>query len=266
MIRFLLFLSFLVGADLAHPPYLSAESIAVRHAEGTVHGFLVLRNSDGKIIAAGDLVQVVHGEKVTSRLKFEFKDGSTDDETAVFSQKSHFLLISDHHIQKGPSYPKPIDMAFQVSTGKVTIRFTENGKKKVDTSHVDLPPDLVNGMIIDVLKNIDPKKAVTEVSYLAATPKPRVIKLKLSPHGEETFSVAGEQHKATRFIAKVDLGGLAGLVAPMLGKEPANTNVWVVEGKAPAFVRSEGPLYLSGPIWSIAMTSPVWPESSHAGH
>jgi hypothetical protein len=72
----------------------------VRYREGSVHGFLALRTMEGKTLAAGDLIQVVRGDRVVSHLVFRFKDGSIDDETAVFTQSGNFRLISDHHIQK----------------------------------------------------------------------------------------------------------------------------------------------------------------------
>src|SRR5438270_11046308 len=72
-----------------------AEPIPVRHVEGTVHGFLALRTKEGRVIAVGDLFQIVHGDRVTSRLLFRFKDGSIDDETTVFSQHGVFQLIAD---------------------------------------------------------------------------------------------------------------------------------------------------------------------------
>jgi hypothetical protein len=40
---------------------------------------------------------------------------------------------------------------------------------------MDLPPDLANGIILDILKNIRPNTAETQVSYIAATPKPRYL-------------------------------------------------------------------------------------------
>ena len=79
------------------------------------------------------------------------------------------------------------------------------------------------------------------------------------------FFVAGSSHQAIRFVVKVELGGITGIVAPLLGKQPADTNVWVAGGEAPAFVKSEGPLYLGGPICIIEMTSPYWPRAPHSG-
>jgi hypothetical protein len=85
---------------------LSAEPVPVRHREGTAHGFLLVRTLEGTAIAPGDLVQVPHGDQITSRLAFNFEDGSIDDETTVYSQRVVFRLISDHHVQKGPLIPQ----------------------------------------------------------------------------------------------------------------------------------------------------------------
>ena len=55
--------------------------------------------------------------------------------------------------------------------------------------------------------------------------------------------------KATHYILKVDIGGIAGVVAPLVGKQPPDSHVWILGGEAPAFVRSEQPLYNGGPVW-----------------
>ena len=234
------------------------EPVPVRYLEGSVHGFLALRSAEGKTLAAGDLTQVIHGSRVNSRLVFRFKDGSVDDETSVFSQSKTFRLISDHHIQKGPMFPHPSDVMINAVIGKVTTRYRDKDEEKVETEHVDLPADLANGIILDVLKNISPETDETKLSYLASTPKPRLVHLSIKPQGEGTFSIAGIPHQAMRFLVKIDLGGIAGIVAPLIGKEPPDINVWVAGGQAPAFVKMQGPMYLGGPVWRIEMTSPVW--------
>jgi hypothetical protein len=242
------------------------ESIPVRHVEGTIHGFLVLRTQEGHAIASGDLTQVIRGEQITSRLIFRFKDGSVDDETAVFSQRGNFQLITDHHIQKGPSFPHAMDMSIDVRRGQVTVRSTgKDSKEEMTTDHLDIPPDLANGMILSLMKNIRPETPETKVSMIVATPKPRLVKLTISPQGEEPFSLAGSSRKATHFVIKIELGGVTGLVAPLLGKKPPDIHVWIIGGMAPAFVKEEGPFYLGGPTWNIQLTSPVWPRGSGSG-
>ncbi|MCU1308807.1 MAG: hypothetical protein JWN45_3502 [Acidobacteriaceae bacterium] len=254
----------LVSAALLLACALEAEQIPVRHKEGTVHGFLVLRTQEGKQLAAGDLIQVVRGDRLISELVFHFKDGSVDDEVTVFSQRGNFRLLSDHHVQKGPSFPHPMDVSIDASTGDVQVRSTEDGKEKVETEHLDLPPDLANGMILTILKNISPDTPETKLSYVVTTPKPRLVKLAITPQGEDTLTTAGSPHRATQYVLKVELGGIAGVVAPLIGKQPQDLRVWVLGGKAPAFVRMEGPLFESGPIWRIELTSPVWQKSRHS--
>jgi hypothetical protein len=252
----------LCGIILFLPRLLRAEPVAVHHLEGTVHGFLALSTMDGKILAPGDLIQVIRGNQVVSRLVFRFKDGSLDDETAIFTQRGSLRLVSDHHIQKGPAFPHPMDVLITSSTGQVTVRFMDDsGHEKVEMDHLDLPPDLANGVVLNILKNIRPETRETKMSYVAATPKPRLVKLSIIPQGEETFWVAGSGVKAVRFTIKAELGGITGLIAPLLGKQPADINVWIAGGEAPTFVKLEGPLYLGGPIWRVQLTSPVWRQS-----
>jgi hypothetical protein len=117
---------------------------------------------------------------------------------------------------------------------------------------------LANGILLNLLKNISPDTKETKVSYLGGAPKPRLVHLSIQPNGRETFSVAGARHKATLFTVKVEIGGIAGMIAPLTGKKPADTKVWVVGEGAPAFVRADQALYLGGPIWSIQITGPEW--------
>src|SRR5258707_10087767 len=120
-------------------PGAPAEPIPVRHMEGTVHGFLALRSKEGRVVAGGDLLQVVRGDRVTSRLLFRFKDGSIDDETAVFSQRGNFQLISDHHIHKGPFFPQLMDLSIDVPSGQVRVRSAgKDGNEEVQSEQIDL--------------------------------------------------------------------------------------------------------------------------------
>lgn len=254
----------LASAGLWRPGALQAEQVTVLHKEGTVHGFLVMRTAEGKEIAAGDLIQVVRGDRLISNLVFHFRDGSVDDDETVYSQRGRFRLLSDHHVQKGPAFPHPLDVTIDALAGQVTVRSVDGGKEKVETEHLDVPADLANGLTFVLLKNLRPEAGKTEVSYVLATPKPRVAKLAITPEGEETFRAAGAPHRAVRYALKVELGGVAGAVAPIIGKQPKDIHVWILGGKAPSFVRMEGEIYEGGPTWTIDLTSPVWGDSQGA--
>lgn len=240
----------------------TAEPVAVRHTEGLVHGFLALRTTDGKTVADGDLIQNAAGGRVTSRLVFRFKDGSVRDETAVFTQKGRFLLVSDHLVQKGPTFKQPLEMSIDRASGRVVVRYTDDhGEQKIEDERLELPEDLSNGIILTVLKNVPRGAAPPTLSMVAATPKPRVVKLEISSPGGDRFFVGGGGRTARHYVVKINIGGFAGLVAPLVGKQPPDSHVWVLDGPAPAFVKSEGPLHLGGPIWRIELVSPTWPRT-----
>jgi hypothetical protein len=239
-----------------------AQPIPVRYIQGTVHGFLVLKSEDGKILASGDSIQTVRGDQVTVRTTFAFKDGSADDDTTVYSQRGAFHLITDHHIQKGPFFPHPNDVLIDTRSGQVTVHSTgKDGKEEVKTDHLTLPADLANGMVPLVAEHIKSGVAETTVPMLVLTPKPRLIKLLISPQGEESFAVAGSPRKAIHYEIKIQIGGIEGMVAPFVGKAPPNIDLWIVGGQAPTFLREQGPTYTEGPIVTIELASPAWPDA-----
>jgi hypothetical protein len=91
-------------------------------------------------------------------------------------------------VQRGPTFPHPIEVWIDGSTNQVTVRNTyDDGTEKVRIDHLDVPSDLANGIVL---------------------------------------------------------------------------TLWILSGEAPAFVKSEGPLYLGGPIWRIELDNPAWPANS----
>jgi hypothetical protein len=248
---------FVLAVLLPSTPVLDAATVAVRTREGLVHGFLSLRVPGGKVLADGDLFQVAEDDRVTTRLQFRFKDGSFHEETTVYTQSGHFRLVSDRVVQKGPAFPRSIDSKIDAS-GHVTVRYAEDGKEKQIDEHMELPDDLANGLVLTLLKNLDPKAATTTVSMLAIQPKLRLVKLEVTPSGEEPFTTGGTARKAMHYVVKVDVGGVTGVLADLLDKTPPDSHVFVLTGEAPAFVRSQSPLYVGGPLWEIELVSPEW--------
>jgi len=235
---------------------LHADPVPVRHPQGSAHGFVALKTLEGVRIAIGDMTQIVHGDRVTSRLIFHFRDGSVDDDTTVFSQRGTFRLISNHHIQRGPSFPKSVDVLIDALTGQITYR-TKDGK--LTQTHLDLPPDVSNGLPPNLLMNLLPSIPETKLSFVAPTEKPRLIHISIKPAGNVSFTIGGIKRKAIDYVLHVELGGITGVVAPLIGKQPADYHIWILGGVSPAFIREEGALYEGGPIWRIEQISPAFP-------
>lgn len=242
---------------------LAAEPIRVQHRQGTLHGFLSLTTEEGQVLAQGDLINVVRGDRVTAHLTFHFKDGSLDDETTVFTQRGEFRLISDHHIQRGPYFPHPLDMTIDVQKGTVTTRTPgKDGKDDLATDRMKMPADLYNGLVVPAIMNLRPDAPETKISMIVATPKPRLVTLAISPQSPEKFELAGFSRKALVYEIKIDLGGIAGLIAPVIGKQPPNISMWIEGGEVPIFLRETGPIAEGGAILSINLIGPTLPQAT----
>jgi hypothetical protein len=124
-----------------------------------------------------------------------------------------------------------------------------------------LPADVANGLLTTLLSDLPEGADGTEatVSMVVATPKPRLVRVKISPQADASFTLAGRTVPARRYVLAIELGGVAGVVAPLVGKQPPDTEVWMTRGPVPGFLKSQGPLFQDGPIWRIQLASPVWP-------
>jgi hypothetical protein len=247
-------------------PRAQADAMPVRYVQGSFHGFLELRTDGGNVVASGDSLQSVRGDRITAETIFHFKDGSVDDEKTVYTQHRTFHLISDRHVQKGPSFPHPMDVLIDAGSGMVTVRTTDkDGKATVTSQHMTLPEDLANGLIPVVVENMQAAQQGMTVEMVVMAPKPRVVKLVITNLGEENCSVVDVATKATHYEVKIVLGGAIGLIAPLVGKAPPNIQIWVIRGAAPTFAREQGPMYAEGPVMNIRLASPVWPAVGKVG-
>jgi hypothetical protein len=226
-----------------------AEPIAVRYTEGVTRGFPVLRSLSGEKLAQGELIQVARaGDIVESRLVFRFKDGSIYDERVTFSQKDVFTLLSYHIVQQGPSFPEAIDGRVDRRTGRYEVRYKgdEDSPEETIRGSLDMPGDVYNGMLSMLMKNMAAATPAT-VQIIAFTPKPRLVKMLLTPAAEDPMNVNDAAVIATRFLVRPQLG----LFASLLVADIPDVKCWIAGGDAPAFLRFEGPLYFMGPIWRI---------------
>ena len=243
------------------PSRLTAAPVPVRFVEGATHGFLALRRLDGVLVAPGELLQVVRGGEVESRMVFRFKDGSVLDETVVFTQQRVLAMESYHFVQRGPAFTEDIEISLEHATGKyrVETKAHEDGRDHLLDGTLELPPDVSNGLVLAVARNL-PKGSRETVHYVAFTPTPRLIQMEVAPAGEHKVLVGELTKTAIRYVFKPKLGSWLKLFTTLLGRTPPDAHAWVVTDQVPTFVRFEGPLYTKGPIWRIEVTSPRWPD------
>ncbi len=255
------FLAPAVLAVLLGAPPVGAAPVAVRLREGTTRGFLVVRTTGGEAIGRGELSQKPVGEEVTSRLVLTFDDGSVRDEATTFSQRGVFRLESYRLVQRGPSLPAA-EVAFDRKSGRYRSRLRERPDAQEETAEgaLEMPDDLYNGLAGIILKNLPAGEPVT-VHLAAFTPAARLLAMHVRVEGEDRPLLAGRPLVTTRYLLKLEIGGLAGLVAPMVGKAPPDLRYWLAPGDPPGFVRFEGAMYLNGPVWRVEVAGPRWPAA-----
>lgn len=238
----------------------TAAEVPVRYTEGVIHGFLVLRDLSGTQIAQGDLFQVARGGEVDAHMVFRFNDGSLFDEAVVFTQDRVFKMKSYHLAQRGPAFPEDTEISMERATGKYRVKTESHGDRraKVHEGRLDLPGDLYNGMVLVVAKNLLDGASAT-VHIAAFTPEPKIIELEIQPANNQKVLVGNLEKVAVHFVLKPRLGIWLKLFATVLGRVPPDEHAWIVSSEAPAFVRFEGPIFPSGPVWRIELTSPRWP-------
>jgi len=102
------------------------------------------------------------------------------------------------------------------------------------------------GLLSTLMKNL-PSGGSATVQIVAFTPKPRLVKMLLTPAAEDLVQVNHAALTATRFLVRPQLG----LLASLLITSVPDLKCWILGGEAPAFIRFEGPLYFMGPVWRI---------------
>jgi len=232
-------------------PTAFAKPISVEHIQLPMHRFMVTRSQDGKSIASGEFSQVVQGNEVTMHMIYRFVDGSIDDETTTYTQQGMFRLVRDHHIEKGPFFSRPIDFTVDAANGTATSRTTDrNGKIRVESKHINMPSDLANGIVGTLLLNVPRNTAPFRVGMLAPVGGGWLIHLLISSEGEQTVHLEGQTLKATVFRIHPELGGFVGMIARLIGLQPKDVMVWVLEGEEPAVAVIVGQLGGYGPVVS----------------
>ena len=166
----------------------------------------------------------------------------------MFSQRAVFTLLSYHLVQRGPSFPETLEASVDRASRRYHVRYRgdEDSPEEVLSGELELPLDVYNGLLSTLMKNM-PTGSSSVVQVVAFTPKPRLVKMLLTPAAEDPVSVNDAAVIATRFLIRPQLG----LFASLLVTDLPDVKLWIAGGEAPAFLRFEGPLYFMGPVWRI---------------
>src|SRR5205814_9279855 len=138
-------------------------------------------------------------------------------------------MQSYHLVQRGSAFAEDIEISLERATGKyrVKTRARQDEREQVLEDTLELPPDVYNGLVLTVAKNL-PKGASETIHYVAFTPTPRLIQLELAPAGERTL-VTGEPAKtATHYVPSPSPCNWLNLIATLSGPGPPDSNARIL--------------------------------------
>src|SRR5207244_5570569 len=102
--------------------------------------------------------------------------------------------------------PTSKDAKVDRDNGRYEIRYKgdEEAAEEVLKGKIELPNDVYNGLLGMLMKNM-PAGTATTVQIIAFTPKPRLVKMLLTPAGSDTVMMGESAVPATRFLVKPQL-------------------------------------------------------------
>ena len=123
------------------------------------------------------------------------------------------MLQSYRIVQRGPSFPETIEARIDRATERYEVQYRadEDSPPETLTGAFALPSDVYNGLLSTLMKNL-PSGGSATVQIVAFTPKPRLVKMLLTPAAEDSVQVNHAALTATRFLVRPQLGLLASLL------------------------------------------------------
>ena len=154
-----------------------------------------------------------------------------------------FRLLAYKLIQKGPSFPEASEVSFDRASGRYRA---QTGIDEPVEGTLEMPEDLYNGMTGMLLRNL-PASTTAGGHIYAFTPKPRLLRSTMRPEGEDKYFVGDTSHTATRYLVTMEIGGLTGVVASVLGKDPPDLRFWISTGTRASLLAVPGRDVPEGP-------------------
>jgi hypothetical protein len=130
-----------------------------------------------------------------------------DDPNAAARDRAHCQLLASRHAELANE-----------NTSSGTRR--KDAKPDHSRAFAHVQPALPSG--------VGPDGSWFVFSWKAQEWQPRQISGGVDP------TIAGTWRKAMHYIVKIEISGVAGPLAPLIGKQP-DTHIWVLDGEAPAF-------------------------------
>lgn len=250
----------LLGASTDLPP------VPAHHSHGELHGFPSMSDAAGQVIADGELTQERAGPRLLVRIRWAFPDGRRIEERDEFriDRAMAQTRFAWSEAKNGTELRR-----FEVDFGAgkaIAMTLDEKGQMRREEAELELPPGRAftgYGTALAVAELSLEPGADSRIVFVAFTPKPRTVTLRISRGAEEQIPVAGRPIATDRYTLHPEIPFPVNLFT----KAP-DAHLWFTHTGPAALVRAEQNLITKDdPIVVIDVTprGPARPPKSSAG-
>ena len=242
------------------------EPVSPRHVLGTLHGFPSMSDAGGRVIADGELTQERAGDRLQVKIRWTFGDGRQAEERDEFQVDKTLVQrrFSWVESRKGKELRR-FEIDFPAGTG-VAITHDEKGEAKREESKLDLPAGRCftgYGTALAVSELSLGAGGDARITFVAFTPKPRSVTLKISRDREERLSVAGRPVNTDRYVLHPEIPFPANVFV-----HAQDAYLWFTHTRPAALVRAEQNLVVKDDprvVIDVTPRGPARTEKSGAG-
>jgi hypothetical protein len=216
------------------------QQVEPRHHLGTLHGFPSMSDTNGQVIADGELTQERTGNRVRVRIRWAFADGREAEERDDFQvdgtlAQTRFFWVET---RKGTELRR-FEVDFPEGTARSMTR-NEKGEIQREDSKMDLPAGRAftgYGTALAVSELTPSPGDESRITFVAFTPKPRDVTLKVTRDKTERISVAGRSIPTDQYTLHPEIPFPASVFV-----SAKDAHLWLTHSPPPAPVRAEEPL------------------------
>ena len=210
--------------------------VPVRFPPGTLHGFPSLSDRAGNVIADGELAQTLEGGTLRVRLRWSFRDGKVAVEEDEFEVGAHLVQRRFSWTEARDGIEQRRFEADLAAHRAVATRLGQDGKVRRDEARLEASPGGAfagYGTALAVSQLGLGPGAEADLGYVAFTPKPRIVPLRVRREGEEEIVAAGRAIPCDRYTLHPEVGWLGQLVA-----HPRDAHMWFTHASPPSLLRA----------------------------
>jgi hypothetical protein len=218
-----------------------ARPVEVTSLSGAAHGYPAYRDSNGKMLAEGEFMQWVEGDRLHVKLTYRFKNGAHIEEKATFLQERELIQQDwSWRESKDEQVIREFGVNFESKTATAQKREKNEVKHWEESVEVEPGKTFAGFGFTLALQNLR-KRLLSgeriELKGIGFTPKPRMVPVQLSHVGVDRMEMSGRTLKGDHFVLHPDLPAIAKLFV-----RTPDTHVWLTHPAPAGFLRWEGPV------------------------